>query len=102
MLDELARNNENWRCHWDTATSQEELFAWVRADLMARIARALLFGRSVVFAEQVFSCRKGDRKDFLRAIGEVEDAIVTSNVMVRVASDEDDGPLVIEMAASMQ
>ena len=78
--------------HWQvdyTAGTEEEVFLWFRAELVARILRALKEGRPVSFLDRRWQVAAGDN---LTAIaGEVEDAIVASGRLVTLDSDNESG-----------
>ncbi|MBU2260179.1 hypothetical protein KKC44_06295, partial [Patescibacteria group bacterium] len=72
--------------------TDEEVLAWFRAELAARIIRALEDGREVKFLNQVWHAQEGDD---LQVMGqEIEDVILASGRMVIIDSDDEDGVVI--------
>lgn len=87
LLVGLVREKEYWEIDWAQATEKEKL-EWGRADMVARILRALREGRSVFFQGREYQATLEKIKD---VAGEVEDAIASSGCMVSVESDDENG-----------
>lgn len=88
LLRELVSKRVCWTIDWSQAT-REEAFLWGRADLVSRILRGLIGGRSVFFLGQEY--RAEDYTSITEVAGVVEDAIVNSGLMVCIESDGDGG-----------
>ena len=94
LLSEFARENWNWAIGFDYATPSE-LFRWSRVDMAARIMKALLHGRPVLFHGITYTAsdkRKADEV-ILHCLDRV---LVSSECYAYVASDDEDGVLIGE------
>jgi hypothetical protein len=89
LLGSLVEHGWGWEIDLSSATA-EEVFTWTRADMVARILRAVIDGRPV----WVLSRRFEPVGDLEKVVGEIEDAIVKSGDMVRVLSDDDQGVVI--------
>lgn len=91
LLLDLAKRDIRWEvvCP-DPATP--DAAAWARADITAKVFRAALHGRPVRALGRVWEF-PADPQDprFGEMVGELEDAIVGSDRMVGVASDDEYG-----------
>lgn len=54
FLTTLVKQNNLWEINYDFAT-QKEAFIWGRADIIARVIRALISNRPVHFREKTYS-----------------------------------------------
>lgn len=88
LLREFARHDWKWQVYFSEATENETLL-WGRADMVARILAALTHGRSVFFEGAEY--RVTASHDLAAKVGEVEDAIAYSGLMVTVVRDDDKG-----------
>ncbi|MBU2214221.1 hypothetical protein KJ996_06340 [Patescibacteria group bacterium] len=87
----FLKHGDKWAVDYNQATD-EEVLAWFRAELAARIIRALEDGREVKFLNQVWHAQEGDD---LQVMGqEIEDVILASGRMVIIDSDDEDGVVI--------
>ena len=91
LLRQLVEIGSMWRIDFSQATPAEVL-DWGRADMVARIMRALERGRVVEFMGVQYRAQALD--DLPRLAGEIEDAIVYSGHFVVVARDDENGVLI--------
>lgn len=81
-------HGNKWQVDYSAGT-EEEVFLWFRAELVARIVRALQEGRPVSFLDRHWRVAECD--DLLAIADEIEDAIVTSGRLVTLDSDNESG-----------
>jgi hypothetical protein len=84
-----------WKLDVSAATSSEKKI-WLRADLGARIIRALKQKRPVFYNGRVFSC-DGSQEEVFKVGQCLEDAIVADDLIVSIVADNEKG-LVIGIA----
>ena len=70
----------------------EEIFLWFRAELIARIIRALISDLPVKFLENEWQAGSG--RDLFEIVQEIEDAIVGSGRLVTIDSDDKNGVVI--------
>src|SRR3989338_9260479 len=58
LLRTFAEQDWNWRIQPEPDDSPETVFKWTRADMVARIIRALLHGRVVRFEGTEYRCER--------------------------------------------
>src|SRR3989338_10806748 len=67
FLFQLAEADWRWKVHWGVGAPTTEEFEWARADIAARIIRALAHGRVVRFMGREY--RAPRREDLARGAG---------------------------------
>ncbi|MDP2709492.1 MAG: hypothetical protein Q8O93_05655 [bacterium] len=93
MFASLIRHGDQWETDYAAGT-EEEVFAWFRAEIVARIIRALQEGRPVKFLDREFRLEAGG--DLLSTGQAVEDAIVASGRLITINSDDEKGLVIGE------
>ncbi|MBI2612202.1 hypothetical protein HYW59_00080 [Candidatus Kaiserbacteria bacterium] len=91
LLHQLVNIGSVWKIDFSRA-NPAEIIDWGRADMVARIMRALVHGRVVEFMGVQY--RAQSRDEIPRLAGEIEDAIVYSGHHVVVARDDENGVLI--------
>lgn len=91
LLTQFAKADWRWSIDFSNA-SEQEVFEWGRADMVARILAALLHGRSIWFLGKEYFAQ--NQADLPKVIGAVEDAIAYSGLMVQVKSDDENGVII--------
>lgn len=94
LFQSFLQHGDGWQVDYSQAT-EEERFHFFRAELIARIMRALEEGRPIFFLEKKWQM-KSDSSPIALA-GEIEDAIANSSRMITLGKDDEKG-LVIEAA----
>ena len=92
LLAQLAEADWKWEIHYE-GEPPEVVLEWGRADIAARILRALRHGRAVRFMGR--ESRAPRREDLARVAGEVEDAIVGCGFNVTVGADDGGGVTIL-------
>jgi hypothetical protein len=87
----LVRHDWTWQVDYSDA-DQAEILAWFRAEMSARMFRALAAGRPIRFLDREFQVREGD--DVLAVMKTVEDVIAGSGRLVTIASDDEKGVVI--------
>lgn len=88
---------EGWEWKLDvTAATSDEKKIWLRADMGARIIRALMQTRPVFYNGRVYIC-DGSQLEVFKVGQRLEDQITADNLMVVIVADNDDG-VVVEVA----
>jgi len=87
----LIEHKYKWRVDYSRAT-EKETFLWFRAELAARIVRALLEGRPVKFLDREWQVEKID--DLRRIAQEVEDFISSSGRLITIQADDESGLII--------
>lgn len=82
LLNQLVATGTAWEIDFSRA-DEAEAIEWGRHDLAARCLRAVLEGRTVFFMNREYAT--------MEEMGELEDAIAGSGLMVRVDSDDESG-----------
>jgi len=88
----LVSHRNDWQVDYNRATS-EELLVWFRAEIVARIMRALDEGRSVRFMSNEWSWQ-ADGPNLLNLAQEIEDTIVNSGFNICLESDDENGVVI--------
>jgi hypothetical protein len=91
LLCEFARHDWKWHVDHYDATEGEAL-RWGQADMVARILAALTHGRAVFFGGAEY--RVTAPHELAGKVGEVEDAIAYSGLMVTVVRDDEHGVVI--------
>lgn len=92
LLGEMAHSNWDWQLDFKSCQDPMEQFLWARADMVCRVLKALLRGRSVWFLDEEYHVEDlGDQGEIARVAGVVEDAISNSGFNVFVESDDETG-----------
>jgi hypothetical protein len=87
----LVQKNWDWRTEY-SAADDEEIFHWLRAEIVARIVRALEQNRPVSFMGRSWKIRQ--RCDLARITQQIEDAIVASGRNIALDSDDEKGLII--------
>ncbi len=88
MFTSLIRHGDQWKVDY-TAGTEEEVFLWFRAEIVARIIRALQDGRPVRFLDQEFRLEPGG--DLLSMGQTIEDIVASSGRLITIDSDDEKG-----------
>lgn len=86
LFASFLHHNWRWEADYSEATEEEKL-EWFRAEIVVRIIRALERGLPVYFLGKEYRARE----DIPEVAGRLEDDIVTSGMMITIASDDEDG-----------
>ena len=87
LHDLWANHGWAWQIDYAAATP-EEVIAWGRQDMASRCVRALKAGRKVFALGEVY---EGFSQDI---VGQLEDEIAESGLMVTVLSDDENGVVI--------
>jgi len=88
LFASLVRHSWTWEVDYSAATD-EEILGWFRAEIGARITRALRAGLPVGFLGRQYRVPAGG--DLAAVAGELEDDIVGSGRLVMIDSDDEQG-----------
>ncbi len=91
LLGQMIKKNWSWKIDYTQAT-KEEMFEWFKADLVARIIRALLQNRFVQFMDQRWQAKPAD--DLLELAQKIEDYIADSGFNITIVSDDANGLII--------
>jgi hypothetical protein len=91
MFASLVRHGWTWEADYSAGT-EEEVFLWFRAEMVARAIRALTAGLPVRFLDREYRVGAGD--DLLQVAQDLEDAIVASRRLIVIDSDDEQGLVV--------
>lgn len=84
----LVKLDWNWGTDYSQAT-QQEISSWFRAEIVARIIRALEQYLPVIFMDHKWQLQR--HEDLIRVANDIEDAIVASGRIITINSDDDKG-----------
>lgn len=87
LLGSVYAHGWEWEIDYSVA-SEEETLAWGGQDMALRCVRALQHGRTVTFLGKKYNEFSEE------VVGELEDAIVNSNRMVKIVRDDDTGVII--------
>lgn len=88
LLASMIAHGDIWEIDYSRATD-EEIFIWLRSDLVNRAIRAFKEGRPVKFLNRTFIIKEGD--DPMEIIGAFEDAVADSGRLITIESDDERG-----------
>ncbi len=78
-----------WKVDFDSAANDEEMFWWMREDMIQRIIRAFQSGRKVVFRNKEY--RMTPDCDQLAVVIALEEAVAVEGFFVRIDRDDAKG-----------
>jgi hypothetical protein len=90
MLGGFAKSNIRWEIDFDNATQSEQT-EWSRADLVGRVLAALYTNRWVAFQGKSWDAKDKTKEEIEQIIGEIDDALSESGMMIFVDIDDDNG-----------
>jgi hypothetical protein len=90
MLGGFAKSNIRWEIDFDNAT-QSELTEWSRADLVGRVLAAIYTNRWIGFQGKSWNATHKTEEEIEQIIGEIDDALSDSGMMIFVDIDDDNG-----------
>lgn len=88
LFASLVQHGWTWEVDYSGAT-EEEILVWFRAELVARMMRALRAGLPVSFMGRQYQLQPSD--DLAVVAQELEDAVVASNRLITIDSDDERG-----------
>lgn len=100
MFTSLVQHGWDWEADYSDG-NEEEVFFWLRAEIIARVVRALHTGRPVKFFDQEFRLELGGGCDPLLTAQAIEDAIAASGRMVFILSDDEQGLVIGDAGEEM-
>jgi len=87
----MYRHGWRWETYYSRAT-QEEVVRIFRAEIIVRLMRALFAGLPVIFMNNTWHA--GDKSEVETMAQEIETAIVESDLMITIESDDENGLVV--------
>jgi len=92
VFSAFVKHGDEWQVDYSAAT-EEEKFLWFRAEIVARIVRALQEGRTVKIFDQKLQLEQGG--DLLSMGKTIEDAIAAqSGRLITINSDDEKGVVI--------
>ena len=89
FLSSCLNHGDKWSVDYSQAMP-EEILAWMKADIVCRINRALLDGRPVIFLGRSFVAKEGiSNEERIQMAQDIEDMIVNSGRMITIGRDND-------------
>ena len=83
----LSKKGWRWEVDWETVPNQE-IYEWVKYDLVNKITSALIRGAAIQFLEHEWQVNSPELIT-IELMGEIEDTIVNSGFNIVVQSDEE-------------